>query len=336
MRKYVRSRSRKRRSSVYRKRSVYRRPTKKSFKGRARKFVKRSNMHMKCKTRGRMTNFSQGRRQHISPSFVNKVRAAGSNTNVYLNTVPGYMSTLNGTCSYSVPLIIPTPSDINTMYNAIASTAGVSTVTKWTIDRAVSEIDVTNVTDADVNFRVYECIPRSDIPQLSASSITSISDLINVGFVNAGNLALALNPSATLYQSTDFCSWCKIDKVLKYVMKPGESRTFSVASNKPYSMNYSHVFPTGYGHPTWLLVPRQARFLVFQMWGPVSDDSTVSTNVSYAAAKLSFIVRDKFNYSWTEDLLPTVSITSTLPSGGSFVGKVINEASGGGNTVQSV
>lgn len=62
---------------------------------------------------------------------------------------------------------------------------------------------------------------------------SSIASLYNAGFINDGILT-ADNPATTPYQSSDFCSFCKITRVTKRVLEQGQiMRLICSQKNRP-------------------------------------------------------------------------------------------------------
>lgn len=168
-----------------------------------------------------------------------------------------------------------------------------------TIKDANLTVQVANMCTQIVNFRVYLCRARRDIPatqvlgEVVNSTLPNTSGYLYGGFSDNNISPEPYSPATTLFQNPYFCSRHKILKVRMFQLAPGENKDLSIAWNRPRTINSEVVALTDFS------MMRGAQFFVIQHWGALGSIATGQVgegNVSYTRTEISFTSKRRYNY----------------------------------------
>nr|WAE42991.1 MAG: capsid protein [Cressdnaviricota sp.] len=248
--------------------------------------------------------FSHGRRSKLSPKFIKKCREAVSNVDTYLFKQSIAQTSAIGQCTYSFTAPLFSTLDVEGMNT---HTSGGVPTTKFLVKDATQQVMLANMTSVAAYIRIYECKPRQVIPL--TAGIGSLPALLAAGFTDSGDTPAIQDIAGTAFQSSSFTAWVKVLKVRNLVLQPGENMTVYLKVNNPTLVNMETMFP---GSATNVIVPRQARFFLFQQWGGIVNDSVLTNNVSTGSTKVDFAITSRYNYQWSSDYDSNVYTSGTF------------------------
>ena len=305
MRKYVnRRRNYKSRARVSRKRSHFGGARSKGSRFTKKRFTKR-RAGPKMTQHQRNLSYKVGTAHRPSLSFIKKVKDAISNSNAYTQQDSGFFTNGYNQSAYAIPSYPPCwYSHLNTIGASIST----SKTLKYEVTGYNLNTSISNSCNADMNLRVYECCARKDVPL--GSAYVSLSQIMQQGFLDAGNIGASTAIGGTLFESSAFCSWVKVCKVTNHVLKPGVTTNFRLSYNRPFMVNMDHINVTGSGI---VMHPKPTNFFVFQFWGEPAVDDTATSNVVTGVRKMLWVQTIKYLYKWSMDLANSNVLSSNIP-----------------------
>nr|WAE42999.1 MAG: capsid protein [Cressdnaviricota sp.] len=241
--------------------------------------------------------FSHGRKLKVNQKFQRKVRQAIQQINTYQYSATACSIGSIGQCLYS-------NGDLNKVTDLAAILAlvtGNNNTTKYQLLDSQMDINITNQSSGQAFLRIYEVVPRHDVPSALGSTVA----IMNTGFTDNGYTANNTNLNSTLFQSTSFCNWFKILKVRTLEFAPGQCKKISLINRRSKVINAEHLFSTGY-------LTGLHKGLMFQQWGQAVNDSVNKTNVSTDGTKFDMVYTLRYHYSWMTPTTNAISNTTAL------------------------
>lgn len=272
--------------------------------------------------------FSHGRKIHTSQHFIKKVREACSNVNTHLVKNFTTSSSVGNGCSYSYLNMLNDPLDFIKIAVDINS---YNTINESTLKYLLRDSKITyqlvNQTNLPMNLRIYECVPRNDVPVMP-SIYASVQSILLNSDSDVGDSGLDLDIAGTLFQNTVFCTYFKIIHTRTIIMQPGENKSINIFHNTPSVINMERVRVTGGSDTTNKLMAMRglSKFCVFQNWGSIVDNGAADTFVGVSASKLDILCQVSYKFQWTPDTLTNVFTTGTY--GAVSAPTTINELTG--------
>lgn len=304
-----------RRASFKRRGTFLRKSYRKGYKPRTSLKWSRSSRAKKAVGR----SYKLKRSSRVSQSFINKVRAAVTDTHNYDSTTSAHYSGAVGQAMYVDPNFCMFDKTTLTYINSLMPTTNTSSTggstdspitNKYTIHKVKVTYSVTNMTTLPCTTELYYCHLRRDTSDVYAALPSSS---IIQGFSDQ-NAAVTVSPAQTPFQSQFFTTWWKVTKKRTIRMLPGQTRTFVLSRNYPITMNMERIAPannatemTGYSF--------QRRLLFRTLGDPVTSSSDTSA-VSYCEPSLAIITRNQATFSFdfahnrttkAFNLLPTIA-----------------------------
>lgn len=249
---------------------------------------------MKLKTVGKVTK--------VKPSFIKKVLDAASARNTYINQNALSVAANTGVCQYSF-FDLNSNSDLSTINSyVIANNTG-----KYLLEDSHIDITMANMTTACQYGRLYEIVPRHDIPV----SLGTYTQIYTNGLAEAGSSTTKIAGSSLdskLFDSHLFCTYFKILKQREFTLDPGQN--FKIEQSIGSKNVNMDVIQTA----NCTMQRNYGRLYVIQIWGGIVNDSVTKTNVSTDSTKVDFIYNRRYNYKYTQDLQVSTNITNNIPS----------------------
>lgn len=209
-----------------------------------------------------------------------------------------------------------------------ATLGSVSDQTKFIINGSWQNITIANMSNTPAFLRLYEFVPRHDIP----SNVDTPSNLVvntiddSVGLYQMTYQSLAM----TFFMAPGFVNWFKIIRVKLVEIQPGQNFVFNSSWLSPKSINNGILKPTGCYAYRGI-----TSYLGVQFWGGICDTIADHAVVTTAPIKLDFITVNKFHYNDHVVAQNWLSNYNTLTHPAANLLQDIDEATGAVQTIVS-
>lgn len=195
-------------------------------------------------------------------------------------------------------------------------------ITEWVI-----QYQLTSQSQGFVNVSMYSCVFRKDVPLLAADSFSNVVNLLSDGFLEQGITDGLARDELTPFNSIKFCEYVKILKVKKFLLPPGQQRSFVIKH-----LGSRRIKPTNFTEgnagamATWLTIPlmfcslKGGRFILFKFTG-ASALNAADESLTFTTPKVTLYTRQKIQYKYlvddiesiTDSIAPVNIASSVLP-----------------------
>lgn len=207
-----------------------------------------------------------GKRRISRVSRLSILKATSAVNNYWING-SARITGSNGRKTCNIIRALGDPADTDTVLSFLGTGAQ-----KTLIENTHQDVWIKNQINNEMYFTAYHCIARRDVPVAEVS----LQEVFNVGWLDQGDSAGGGRIGTTAFNNNKFCSYFKIMKVTKRMLKPGGVWKQMIHGRSAY------INKERQSAAKQIAIGRFTRFMLLTCQGaPVNDDNSrnvVTTN----------------------------------------------------------